>query len=120
MRLLISILLIAILSFITEYFFSWWTLAIGCFFVTLFSSLSYGKSFLSGFLGIILLWLVVAFIKDFSNDHILSSRMAKVFHLNSSVLYIIVASLIGGIVGGFAAWSGALVRRYFLHSTKTP
>ena len=111
MRLLRTIILITLISAVTEYFFPWWTVAIVAFIVATESGLRAGKAFLAGFAGVALLWLVVSVVKDLRNDHILSQRMAELFQLPHSLLFILVASLIGGLVGGLAGWSGAVVRK---------
>lgn len=111
MRLLISILLIALVSFIATSFLPWWMIAVVCFVVTFFFRLNSGKAFLAGFAGIFLLWLVVASLKDVANDHILSSRMAHLFSLSNSFLFLLVGAVVGGIVGGMAGWSGAAAAR---------
>ncbi|HRO43431.1 MAG TPA: hypothetical protein PL009_11400 [Flavipsychrobacter sp.] len=113
MRLLLAIILIALLSFVAEYFLPWWSLAVVCFSVAAFFRFNNGKAFLAGFLGIFLLWFVAAFIKDYANEHILSSRMAQLFHLPNSIIFLFIGALIGAIVGGLAGWSGAAVRNYF-------
>jgi hypothetical protein len=111
MRLLVSILLIALGSFIATSFLPWWMIAVVCFAVTFFFRLNSGKSFLAGFAGIFLLWLLVALFKDMANNYILSSRMAQLFTLPSSFLFLLISAVIGGIVGGLAAWSGAVAAR---------
>ena len=111
MRFLLALILIAILGFAAETFFPWWTIAIIAFLVTLLVGLRNGKAFLAGFLGIMLMWLIVAFMRDGANDHILSSRMAQLFKLPGSFLFLLVGSVIGGLVGGLAGWGGATVRK---------
>lgn len=111
MRLLFSILLIALLSFLSEYFFPWWTVAVVAFMIVLLFRLGSGKAFLAGFTGISLLWLLTAFLKDNANEHILSSKMAALFHLPGSFLFLLTGAVIGGLVGGLAGWSGAVVRK---------
>lgn len=110
MRFLISILFIALLSFAAEIFLPWWSVAVVCFCTVLLFRFKSGKAFASGFLGVFLFWVTVSLFKDFSNEHILSSRMAQLFHVPHSVLFILVSALIGGFVGGLAGWSGAMVR----------
>jgi len=112
MRLFISILLIALVSFIVTSFLPWWMIAIVCFVVTFFFRFNASKAFLAGFAGVFLLWLVVALLKDIANDLILSSRMAQLFSLSSSFPFLVVGAVIGGIVGGLAAWSGSVVARF--------
>jgi hypothetical protein len=107
MKILISALLTALLSFITGIYFPWWSIAIISFLVALLIHQSIWRSFLSGFLGIFLLWLVLTSWIDVSNNSILSHRIAQLFSLGSSLLLIIITSLIGAIIGGFAAMSGS-------------
>jgi len=114
MRLFLSILILIVLSFIAEHFFAWWSIAIVSFFVGLLSNLSPGKAFLSGFLGIGIFWLIMILCKDIPNNHILSQRMATlVIKTPDYILFILMTVIIGGLVGGFAAWSGGLGRRMF-------
>ena len=111
MRLIVTILSIAIIAWIAEYFFPWWIAALIAFIMTFSIELKPGRAFLAGFLGIMLLWLCVSLWKDIPNEHILSARMAVLFKLPNYGLFILVVALIGGIVGGLSGWSGALVRR---------
>src|SRR5690349_14022800 len=99
MRTIFSILIIAFCSLVAEYYFPWWSIAIVCFFVTLFIKQSPGKAFVEGFLGIALLWLTVSLIKDVPNHHILSGKMAILFHLPNYALFIAVTAIVGGVVG---------------------
>lgn len=108
MRFLLAVILTALLSFITGLQFPWWSIAIIAFLVALFIGQSIAKSFLSGFVGIFLLWFVVAFWIDTTNDNILSHKIAQLFPLGgSSLLLILITAFIGALVGGLAAMSGA-------------
>ncbi len=110
MRFLLSVILIALLSGVAENFFSWWSIAVVSFIVAVFFSQKPGKSFLSGFCGVAVFWLVACLMHDMVNDHILSMRMAVLFHLPNYRLFIAVTVLIGGLVGGLSAWAGSLIR----------
>lgn len=109
MRFLYSILIVAALSAVAEYFLPWWSMAVVCFLVALFMKWSGGRSFLMGFCGAGMLWLTLALLRDVANEHILSARMASLFHLPNASLFIVVTVVIGGLVGGLAAWTGALL-----------
>lgn len=112
MRALLATILIAGLSLAATWFAPWWTLAPVSFLVCFF--LRPRRTFLVGFLGVFLLWLAVGLIRDLPNDHVLSARMAGVLPLGGMWwLYLIVSAIIGGLVGGFAGWSGAALRRLF-------
>ncbi len=112
MRLLITTLLIAITAGIAEWFAPWWTVALVAGIAGYVSGLSSGRAFIAGSCGIALLWLSFTLYRDMPNDHILTTRMAQLFSLPSSVLFITVTALIGGIVGGLAAWGGAHLRLF--------
>jgi hypothetical protein len=108
MRFLLATILTALLSFIAGLFLPWWSIAIVAFGVALFMKQFIGRSFLSGFLGVFLLWAIVALWIDLKNESILSHKIAQIFPLGgSSFLLILVTAVIGALVGGFAAMSGA-------------
>ena len=112
MRLLLAILLTAALGFIAGKFLPWWSVAIVAFLVALLLPQSLGKSFLAGFSGIFILWTIIALWIDIKNESILSSKIAELFPFGgSSGLLLLVGALVGGLVGGFAAMSGASLRK---------
>ncbi|MFN2438058.1 MAG: hypothetical protein ABR503_02585 [Chitinophagaceae bacterium] len=111
MRFILSLLLIILLSFIAGIYLPWWSIAIVAFGVALLIPQSISKSFLAGFVGIFLLWAILAFWIDAKNESILSQKIAQLFSLgNSSFALILVTALIGALVGGFAAMSGSSLR----------
>ncbi|HEY0060189.1 MAG TPA: hypothetical protein VGB56_13720 [Flavisolibacter sp.] len=111
MRFILSVLLIALLSYIAGLFLPWWSIAIVAFGVSLLVTQSLGASFLSGFTGIFLLWAVLAVWIDSKNESLLSHKIAQLFPLGgSSVLLIAVTAFVGALVGGFAAMSAAALR----------
>jgi hypothetical protein len=70
-----------------------------------------GKAFLSGFLGIFLLWAGLAWWIDMKNEGILSKKIAELLPLGgSSLLLILVTAFIGALVGGFGAMTGSFLR----------
>ena len=108
MRFILATMLTALLSFFAGLYLPWWSIAIIAFLVAILIKQFVGRSFLAGFLGIFLLWTVVALWIDVKNEHILSQKIAQVFPLGgSSILLILVTAFIGALVGGFAAMSGA-------------
>ena len=108
MRFLLAVILTALLSFIAGLQFPWWSIAIIAFLVALFIGQSIAKSFLSGFVGIFLVWFVVALWIDTKNENILSHKRAHLFPLGgSSILLMFVTAFIAALVGGLAAMSGA-------------
>ena|SRR4028119_386128 len=105
MRFLLATLSIALLTLAATWVLPWWTLAIVAFAVCFFARPRH--AFWAGFLGVFLLWLAVGLIRDIPNEHILSTRMAGVLPLGGQwILFLLVSAIIGGIVAGFAAWTG--------------
>lgn len=111
MRFLLNTLLIAALAFLAGTVLPWWSIALVAFAVSAFLPQSLLLSFLSGFLGIFLLWGVLAAWIDFENQSLLSYKVAQVLKLGtSSWLLILVTAFVGALVGGFASMAGASLR----------
>lgn len=108
MKFLAAMILTALISFVACLFFPWWTIAVAAFLVAALIHQQPGKAWLAAFLGLFILWTVLATWKDNSNEGILSKRIAELFPLGgSSFMLIIVTGLIGALVAGFAALSGS-------------
>ena len=111
MRFLVSTLLIALLSFIAGRYLPWYSIALVAFGVGLLIPQRLLRAFGAGFLGIFLLWFLLALWLDTRNEQILSRKIAELFQLGqSSILLVLISALLGGLVGGFAALSGASLR----------
>ena len=67
-KFLVSILLIALLSFICGLFLPWWTIALAAFVVSALIPLTPLQSFFAGFLAIFFLWGGLAFGIDQMNN----------------------------------------------------
>ncbi len=108
MRFLVAILLTGLLAFIAGIFLPWWVLAVVAFGVALLVPQKRGAAFLAGFLGIFIMWAVVAAWIDWKNGSLLSKKIAQLLPLGGSpVLLILVTAVAGGLAGGFAALSGS-------------
>jgi len=111
MKFLLAVLLTALLSFFAGLYFPWWSIAIVSFIVAVIMRPTLLAGFLSGFVGIFLLWAILSAWIDIRNQHILSHRIAELFKLGgSSFLLILVTGFIGGIVAGVASLSGSSIR----------
>lgn len=107
MKFLLQLIVIAILALVLEMLLPWWSIAIAAFAGGLiFNSKA---NFLGGFLGIGLLWLVYALIMDATSAAPLAERISKILSINKPLL-LLITTLIGGLVGGFAAMAGSALR----------
>lgn len=104
-------LLILILTFICSYFLPWWFAAVIVFGVAFFMSQKPGITFLAGFAAIFIAWAVLALLKSIPNDNMLAGRVAHLFQLPNWILLLLVTCIVGGLVGGMAALSGALLKK---------
>lgn len=108
MKLIISILLTALLSFVSCLYLPWWSVAIAAFIVTAFIHQRPGKAFLMGFAGVFLLWGVLTWYISSRNEHILAHKVSVLIIQSDNVpLLIMLTALIGGIVGGLGALTGS-------------
>ena len=113
MKFITAIILTALTGFIAGIlsFSPWWGFAITSFLVALLVHQKGGKAFLTGFLGIFLLWAGLAWWMDMKNNGILSHKIAQILPLNgNSLLLILITGVVGGLVAGFAAMSGSYLR----------
>ncbi len=114
MKIIVAIVLTAFLAYVAGIYSTlpWWLFAITSFLVALAVNQQPGRSFLSGFLGLFLLWGVLAFMKDTANDHILSAKVAQLLLKNSSsIAIILITGAIGGLVSGLAALTASYLRK---------
>ncbi len=120
MKTIISILLTALLAFAIGLFeYPWWSFTITT--VAVFTAIPQhtGKSFLAGFVSIFSLWLILALKIDFANEHLLSQKIASILPLNGNyTLLILVTAIVGGLVAGFSAATGSLLRKVLITKKK--
>lgn len=109
MKFLVQTILIALLGWLLQTFFPWWTMAIGAFAVGFVFASNRWKSFFAGLLGVGLLWFGMSFYIDFSTQSALTERVAGLFPTRTTPLLFLVTSLVGGLVGGFASLTGSII-----------
>ncbi|MGK7390845.1 MAG: hypothetical protein ACNS60_10850 [Candidatus Cyclobacteriaceae bacterium M2_1C_046] len=117
MKFLIQMILTLLLGLILAQFLPFWSVAIAGFVAGLFIKINGFKSFFAGFLGIALLWGFSAWFISSANNHILMERIAGVFTLSPALL-LLLTSVLGGLIGGFAAASGTQLRHVLFPGRK--
>ncbi len=104
-------IIILIISFAGGFFMPWWVAAIIAFVAAFFAAKTPAHAFWSGFAALVVVWMALALLKTIPNDHLLATRVAKLFGLPGWGYLLIVTCLIGGVVGGLSALSGLLVKK---------
>jgi len=111
MKSIVAIILTALLALLGGIYLQWWSVALAGFIIATLVPQKGGRAFLSGFLGVFLLWGIIAWWIDMKNEGILAKKIAAVLPLGGNeYLLILVTALIGGLVAGFAALSGSFLR----------
>jgi len=112
MKFIVSIILIALLSFAACLYLPWWSIAVVACIVAAAIPQGAGRSFLSGFIGVFLLWSGLSFWISSNNNHLLAHKVSVlILKMDSPYLLILATALIGGIVAGLGALSGSFLRK---------
>lgn len=109
-RFLFVMILTTIASWLALMIMPWWIPLPVAFFITLICPMRNGRAFLATGMGAALCYLLYSITADQANDHILSSKMAGLFHLPSYILMIVVTAFVGFITAGLGGWTGAALR----------
>ncbi len=90
----------------------WWSFVVTNFIIAIAMNQKPSKSFLSGALGIGLLWLTLAFVIDNQNQHILSVKVATILPLKGSFTALIaLTSFVGFLLGGLSSLTGSFAKK---------
>jgi hypothetical protein len=107
MKFILSLILIALLSFATCLYLPWWSIALVAFIVAFLIPVKPLSSFVSGFMALFLLWSLLALYISINNGHLLAHKISLLLlKTDNPFLLIIITGLIGGLVAGFAALTG--------------
>ena len=112
MKFITSLILTALLSFAACLYTPWWSIAIAAFLVAVLIPQKPGKAFVTGFVALLLLWGGLSFWISNNNDHLLAHKISLlILKIDSPYLLMLTTALIGGLVAGFAALTGAFARK---------
>ena len=118
MKFIGQFILIALFTFLGQFFMPWWGLFFAAGIVGAFIQTKGFFTFLAGFIAIAGLWFMQIYLIDTANESLLSTKVAAIFTLNSPMQLMLVSSLVGGICGGFAALTGKLFASIFRKERK--
>lgn len=111
MNFFFRVIAITILAFVFQLFMPWWSIFIAAFAVEFSLGAKRGKAFLTGFVGIFILWFVWTFVKDLQNASVLAPKVALVLPLQgNAILLMLVTALIGALVGGLGSATGSALK----------
>ncbi|WP_046243928.1 hypothetical protein [Hymenobacter terrenus] len=103
--------LILLVASVAQLALPWWSLAVAAFVVALGLAPTGRAAFWAGFGGAGLSWWLPAAWLSFQNEGLLAHRVAQLLPLGgSAVALVLVAGVVAGLAGGFAALAGAWVR----------
>ena len=114
MKFLSAIILTTLLSFATGLFTTlpWYSFVFCTLAVAVAIHQKPFKAFATGFIALFVLWCILAILKDVANEHILSTKVARILPLKGNyVLLIIITAFAGGLLGGFGALTGSYLRK---------
>ena len=113
MKFVIKVGFTAIIAYLLQWYLPWWSVALAGFLISLILSSKASSSFLSGFLGVGMIWFIQAFYIDLHTDSVLTQKVAEILFLPHPFLLILVTAIIGGLVGGMGSLAGSHLRSLF-------
>jgi uncharacterized membrane protein YjjB (DUF3815 family) len=112
MKFITSLVLTALISFVACLYMPWWSIAIAAFMVAALIPQKPGKAFVTGFIALLLLWGGLSFWISNNNDHLLAHKVSMIIlKMDNPYLLILATAFIGALVAGFAALTGAYLRK---------
>ncbi len=112
MKVLFQLISTLVLAIVFQWFFPWWSLAGSAAIVAAWFPWRRARTpILVGFLAGFLLWGEYALLRDWQNEHILSSKIGALFGDLSPVQLVGLTALLGGIVASIGAWVGYEAQR---------
>jgi hypothetical protein len=109
MRFLIQFIAILFSAHLLALFMPWYSIAIAGFVMGYL--LKSKTNFLAGFAAIATLWMFNAWLFDAASSSDLAARVARILMVKYEIVLFVVMGVIGGLVGGFAALTGSLLRK---------
>ena len=111
MKLFLRLIIIGVLTYFLSMMTPWWIVVVIGFVVGWLIPGGVLNSFMSGFLGVGIVWLGHSWKLDVTNDSQFSSMILQIVPLGDTLLLIALVGVIGGLCGGLATLTGALIRK---------
>jgi hypothetical protein len=107
-------LLIALIALILSFIMPWWSIVIAGFVVAAAMIDEAGPAFISGFLGITFLWIIMTILRDSGSNVSVAETLGDVVGGVPAYLMFLITGITGGFVGGLGAMTGTFVRSILL------
>lgn len=104
---------ILLLALLLQLFLPWWSVALAAAAIGAWLGQKGFQTFIAGFAGIGLLWLMASARIHVANDGVLSARIVEMMSLPNAFSLILITALCGALVGGLAALTGFYIRTVF-------
>ena len=111
MKFFLRLIFIAILTYFLSMIAPWWILAVVALAGGAIIPGKWFTVFVSGFLGVGIVWMGYAWKLDAENESMFTSTMTNILPVGDPMVLIILTGAIGGLCGGFSALSGSLLRQ---------
>jgi len=109
MKFIIQFVAILFAAHLLALFMPWYSIALAAFVMGYL--LKSNTNFLAGFSAIATLWIFNAWLVNSGSSADLAERVAKLLMLKYEIVLFLAMAIIGGLVGGFAALTGSLLRK---------
>ncbi|WP_456459552.1 hypothetical protein [Reichenbachiella sp.] len=106
--------MISTLTYLLGLIAPWWLAIIAAALVAFFMPGNNFNAFLSGFMGVGLVWMVMAWKVDVETNSIMSNKMVQIFPVDDVSMLIIITAIIGGMAGALGAFTGNSFRQIFV------
>lgn len=106
-----NILLLVVLVLTSSYFLPWWSTAIVAFLWGLIINPELKQGALILFFTLFAIWIGVALYLNFTNNALLSQKMAEILKVGSPWVLVLITGIIGGLVGLLPGIAGIYLRK---------
>ena len=111
MKFFLRLILIGVLTYFSSFVAPWWIIVVVAFVGGISLPGNSITVFVSGFLGVGIVWMGYAWMLDTANESRFSSMIGEILTIGDSLLLVVASGVVGGICGGCSAISGSLLRQ---------
>lgn len=111
---LFRLILISVFSYAIALFAPWWSAILCAATIAFFLPGNNFNAFLSGFMGVGLVWMVMSWKVDIETGSIMSLKIVNLLPVDDGNMLIIIAAIIGGFSGALGAFTGNSFRQLFI------